>query len=82
MSLIKTPSKTYSLVPLSQSGFTILPKNISKKIGNNNQYQYLLNRKFVDLIKNSDIKTSVGVEHMALNCPYNLRIDTIGDLVL
>lgn len=40
------------------------------------------NRKFVDLIKNSDIKTSVGVEHMALNCPYNLRIDTIGDLVL
>jgi hypothetical protein len=36
----------------------------------------------VDLIKNSETKTSLSVEHLVLNCPYHLRLDTIGDIVL
>jgi hypothetical protein len=39
-------------------------------------------RKFIDLINKSETKTSVTVDHLALNCPYHLRIDTLGDVVL
>ena len=38
-------------------------------------------RKFVDLIKDSDIRTSKTVEHLALNCPYYHRNAVIADLV-
>lgn len=38
-------------------------------------------RKYVDLIKDSDIRTSKTVEHLALNCPYYHRNSVIADLV-
>ena len=38
-------------------------------------------RKFVDLIKDSEIRTSKTVEHLALNCPYYHRNSVIADLV-
>jgi hypothetical protein len=36
----------------------------------------------VDLIKYSENKTSVGVEHLAIAIPYHLRTAAIGDVVL
>ena len=40
------------------------------------------NREFIDLIKNSEVKTAKTVEHLAINCPYHMRVETIGDVVL
>jgi ATP-dependent RNA helicase DDX21 len=38
-------------------------------------------REFVDLIKDSDIRTSKTVEHLSLNCPYYHRNSVISDIV-
>ena len=38
-------------------------------------------RYFVDLIKDSEIRTSKTVEHLALNCPYYHRNSVIADIV-
>lgn len=38
-------------------------------------------REFVDLIKNSDVRTSKTVEHLSLNCPYYHRNSVIADIV-
>lgn len=38
-------------------------------------------RIYVDLIKDSDIRTSKTVEHLALSCPYYHRNSVISDLV-
>jgi len=40
------------------------------------------NREFIDLVKNSEAKTVKTVEHLAINCPYHMRVETIGDVVL
>lgn len=40
------------------------------------------NREFIDLVKNSEVKTAKTVEHLAINCPYHMRVETIGDVVL
>lgn len=39
-------------------------------------------REFIDLVKGSEVKTAKTVEHMAINCPYHMRVETIGDVVL
>jgi ATP-dependent RNA helicase DDX21 len=38
-------------------------------------------RKYVDLIKDSEMRTSKTVEHLALGCPYYQRNSVIADLV-
>lgn len=38
-------------------------------------------REYVDLIKDSDIRTSKTVEHLSLNCPYYHRNSVISDIV-
>lgn len=40
------------------------------------------NREFVDLIKNTEVRTAKTVDHLAINCPYHTRIETIADVVL
>ena len=40
------------------------------------------NREFIDLIKNSEVRTAKTVEHLAINCPYHMRVETIADVVL
>ncbi len=39
------------------------------------------NKKYIDLIKDSDIRTSKTVEHLGLHCPYYQRNSVIADLV-
>lgn len=39
------------------------------------------NREFIDLIKNSEIKTSKTVEHLGISCPYYSRNSVIADVV-
>lgn len=38
-------------------------------------------RVYVDLIKDSDMKTSKTVQHLSLSCPYSHRNSVIADLV-
>lgn len=38
-------------------------------------------RKYIDLIKDADMKTSKTVEHLSLSCPYYHRNSVIADLV-
>lgn len=39
-------------------------------------------REFIDLVANSEVKTAKTVEHLAINCPYHMRVETIADVVL
>lgn len=39
-------------------------------------------RMFIDLVKNSEIKTAKTVQHLAVNVPYHMRTEIIGDIVL
>jgi ATP-dependent RNA helicase DDX21 len=39
------------------------------------------NREYVDLIKDSEIRTSKTVEHLSLSCPYYNRMSIIADIV-
>ena len=36
---------------------------------------------YVDLVKGSEVKTSITVEHLAILCPYSMRIGAMGDVV-
>lgn len=40
------------------------------------------NKVLIDLVKNTDSKTSKNVEHLAINCPYTTRSETIADIVM
>jgi ATP-dependent RNA helicase DDX21 len=39
------------------------------------------NREYIDLIKDSDMRTSKTVEHLCLSCPYYHRNSVIADIV-
>ncbi|EGR28753.1 hypothetical protein IMG5_169500 [Ichthyophthirius multifiliis] len=36
----------------------------------------------IDLVRNNDNKTSQGVTHLAINCPFYQRTEAIGDVIL